>query len=46
LFAVWTHGRDGYDGQFNQRPWHDEYDGLFSLHPVNTVLLKLAYLLE
>lgn len=46
LFAVWTHGRDGYDGQFNERSWRDEYDGLFSLHPVNTVLVKLAYLLE
>ncbi len=46
LFAVWSHGRDGYDGQFNDRPWRDEYDGLFSLHPVNTVLLKIAYLLE
>jgi len=46
LFAVWSHGRDGYDGQFNERPWRDEYDGLFALHPVNTVLLKIAYLLE
>jgi hypothetical protein len=46
LFAVWTHGRDGYDGQFTDRPWRQEYDGLFALHPSNTLLLKMAYLLE
>jgi len=46
LFAVWTHGRDGYDGQFVDRPWRDEYDGLFALHPSNTVLVKVAYLLD
>ena len=46
LFAVWTHGRDGFDGRYLDRPWRDEYDGLFSLHPINTVLVKLAYLLQ
>ena len=46
LFAVWTHGRDGYDGQFTDRPWRDEYDGLFALHPINTVAVKVAYLLD
>ena len=46
LFAVWTHGRDGFDGRYLDRPWRDEYDGLFSLHPINTVLVKVAYLLE
>jgi len=46
LFAVWTHGRDGFDGRYLDRPWRDEYDGLFGLHPVNTLLVKLAYLLE
>ncbi len=46
LFAVWTHGRDGFDGRYLDRPWRDEYDGLFALHPVNTVLVKVAYLLE
>jgi hypothetical protein len=45
LFAVWTHGRDGYDPRFRPRDWHDEYDDLFALHPANTFLLKLAYLL-
>lgn len=46
LFAVWTHGRDGFDGQYLDRPWRDEYDGLFALHPINTVLVKVAYLLD
>ncbi|MFI5256240.1 MAG: DUF5916 domain-containing protein [Gemmatimonadales bacterium] len=46
LFAVWTHGRDGYDPRFRPRDWHDEYDDLFALHPANTFLLKLAYLLD
>jgi hypothetical protein len=46
LFAVWTHGRDGFDGRYVDRPWRDEYDGLFALHPSNTVLVKMAYLLD
>jgi hypothetical protein len=46
LFAVWSHGRDGFDGQYLDRPWREEYDGLFALHPINTVLVKVAYLLE
>jgi hypothetical protein len=46
LFVVWTHGRDGFDGRFVDRPWREEYDGLFALHPVNTVLVKVAYLLQ
>ena len=46
LFAVWSHGRDGFDGQYLDRPWREEYDGLFALHPINTVLVKVAYLLD
>jgi hypothetical protein len=46
LFAVWTHGRDGFDGQFVDRPWREEYDGLFALHPINTVAVKVAYMLQ
>jgi hypothetical protein len=46
LFAVWTHGRDGYDPTFVDRSWRAEYDGLFALHPANTFLLKLAYWIE
>lgn len=46
LFAVWTHGRDGFEGRYLDRPWDDEYDALFALHPINTVLVKMAYLLQ
>ena len=43
LFAVWTHGRDGYDPSFRSRSWGSEYGDLFALHPANTFLLKLSY---
>jgi hypothetical protein len=46
LFAVWTHGRDGYDPTFRDRGWRAEYQDLFALHPSNTFLLKLAYWLN
>ncbi len=46
LFAVWTHGRDGYDTSFTPRSWRDEYNNLLALHPSNTFLLKLAYWLD
>jgi hypothetical protein len=46
LFAVWTHGREGYDPTFRDRGWHAEYKALFALHPSNTFLLKLAYWLN
>jgi hypothetical protein len=42
LFAVWTHGRDGFDSTVN-RSWTTEYQDLFKLHPANTFLIKLAY---
>lgn len=45
LFAVWTHGRDGFN-EFSNRSWRDEYDQLFALHPANTFLLKLAYWID
>jgi len=46
LFAVWTHGRDGYDPRYLERDLHGDYNDLFSLHPANTFLLKLAYWLD
>jgi hypothetical protein len=46
LFAVWTHGRDGFDPQFRERSFKSEFDDLFALHPANTFLLKLAYWLN
>ena len=46
LFAVWTHGRDGYDPRFRDRAWGTAYNDLFALHPANTFLVKLAYWLN
>jgi hypothetical protein len=46
LFAVWTHGRDGYDARYLDRTLRGEYNDLFALHPANTFLLKLAYWLD
>ena len=46
LFAVWTHGRDGFESAFRDRSWRDEYNDLLALHPSNTFLLKLAYWLD
>jgi hypothetical protein len=46
LFAVWTHGRDAFDGTEGSRSWSEEYDHLFSRHPDNTFLVKLAYWLS
>ena len=46
LFAVWTHGRDGFDPQFRARSVGSEFNDLFALHPANTFLLKLAYWLN
>ena len=46
LFAVWTHGRDGYDPRYLERDLHGDYNDLFSLHPANTFLVKLAYWLD
>lgn len=45
VFAVWTHGRGGYD-EFRDRTWGSEYRDLLALHPTNTFLLKVAYWLN
>jgi hypothetical protein len=45
MFVVWTHGREGGD-RFRDRPWRDEYNDLFALHPANTFLVKVAYWLN
>ena len=45
VFAVWTHGREGFN-DFRDRSWRAEYDELLALHPANTFLLKLAYWLD
>lgn len=46
VFAVWTHGREGFDPRFRDRSFGSEYNDLFALHPNNTFLLKLAYWLN
>ena len=46
LFAVWTHGREGFERRFLARPWRQEYDNLFTLHPANTFLVKVAYWID
>ncbi len=43
IFAVWTHGRDGFDPTNPNRSVPEEFNDLFGLHPQNTVLLKVAY---
>lgn len=42
-FAVWTHGRSGFDPAAATRSWRTEYSDLFRLHPDNTFLVKVAY---
>ena len=43
LFAVWTHGRSGFESSFEDRPWRNEYKDVFALRPDNTFLVKMAY---
>ena len=44
LLFVWQHGREGPgpNDRFTQA-WTQDYRELFSLHPDNTFLVKLAY---
>ena len=46
MFAVWQHGRSGYDRFLPGRTWRNEYDDLFGLHPDNTFLIKVAYWID
>ncbi|MEX2179093.1 MAG: hypothetical protein WD801_10315 [Gemmatimonadaceae bacterium] len=46
LFAVWTHGREGFLPVAGNLNWRQEYDNLFELHPDNTFLIKVAYWLS
>ena len=43
LFLVWAHGRDGPANSNMNQSWSQDYRDLFSLHPENTFLVKLAY---
>ncbi len=43
LFIVWAHGRQDYRNEEAHQSWSRDYRDLFSLHPDNTFLIKLAY---
>ncbi|MEZ4414989.1 MAG: DUF5916 domain-containing protein [Gemmatimonadota bacterium] len=46
LFLVWAHGREAFAEDQSRRPWRQDFDGLFDLHPDNTFLIKVAYWLN
>ena len=46
LFAVWNHGRQGYDGAAGTKSFEGDVRDLFSLHPSNTFLIKMSYWLN
>jgi len=46
LFAVWNHGRQGYDGTAGTKSFEGDVRDLFSLHPSNTFLIKMSYWLN
>jgi hypothetical protein len=46
LFAVWNHGRQGYDGREGTNSFEGDVKDLFKLHPSNTFLIKMSYWLN
>ena len=47
LFAVWSHGRQGYDGTTQgTKNFQGDVTDLFRLHPANTFLIKMSYWLN
>jgi hypothetical protein len=46
LFVVWAHGREASAAEAPQQSWTRDYRDLFSLHPDNTFLVKVAYWLS
>jgi hypothetical protein len=46
LFLVWAHGRDGPPNENLNESWSRDYRDLFTLHPDNTFLVKVAYWLD
>jgi hypothetical protein len=46
LFAVWNHGRQGYDGVEGTNSFQGDVRDLMRLHPSNTFLLKMSYWLN
>ncbi|HEU4723338.1 MAG TPA: DUF5916 domain-containing protein [Gemmatimonadaceae bacterium] len=46
LFAVWNHGRQGYDGVEGTNSFGGDVGDLLKLHPSNTFLIKMSYWLN
>jgi hypothetical protein len=46
LFAVWNHGRQGYNGTEGTNSFEGDVRDLFKLHPSNTFLIKMSYWLN
>jgi hypothetical protein len=46
LFVVWTHGRFDDENRNPDQSWSRDYRDLFTLHPENTFLVKVAYWLN
>jgi hypothetical protein len=46
LFAVWNHGRQGYDGVEGSNSFQGDVRDLMRLHPSNTFLVKMSYWLN
>jgi hypothetical protein len=46
LFVVWTQGRQDDSNRNPDQSWTRDYRDLFTLHPDNTFLIKLAYWLN
>jgi hypothetical protein len=46
LFAVWNHGRQGYDSVEGTKSFQGDVTDLFRLHPANTFLVKMSYWLN
>ena len=46
LFAVWNHGRQGYDGIEGTNSFQGDVRDLMRLHPSNTFLVKMSYWLN
>ena len=46
LFAVWNHGRQGYDEAEGTNSFRGDVTDLLKLHPSNTFLIKMSYWLN
>jgi len=46
LFAVWSHGRQGFNSVAGDKSFQGDVTDLFRLHPANTFLIKMSYWLN